>query len=479
MQIVSSTLVALILCALMAVRGPYRGLVIFFGLMPMGAMAAFNLPAVGGATITASDLAILVLFGSLALRPQGLADMAGTLRPGQPGFWLMLLMAYATLATLFFPRVFEGQTDVFGIGRVANAIGIVIRPLRPDGGNLSQLFRMLLSALAFVTMATVFRRNPDMGAIHRAMIAATLVHVGLGVMDVATYSTGTSWLMEMFRTANYTLTINHEMSGVKRMIGGFPEASAFGYFTLGIFGFWLRYWLSSSNDRATGFYLLLSAAVLLRSTSSSAYVAGAGLLLVLMMQALLSGGMGTTVSRRIGWVTGVVLALLPVVVLSVMWAYETMPGVRAFLDRSLLNKMETDSGVERMSWNAQAFRNFLDTWMLGAGLGSVRASNWIIASLATLGAIGTGLIVAWVWAVLRVRAVRDTPEVTVMIRALQVGCLGLLIRALVVKASPNLDVLFFAMAGAAVGLARAKVTVSATNLAELPVFRAMRPQRAM
>jgi hypothetical protein len=453
-EIVPSTGIAAVLVAVMVAMGPYRGLLVFFALMPMGAMAAFNLPAAGGASITASDLAIIVLFLAVAFRSGAVGDMIGTMRPGQPGFLLLLFLGYATLATLFFPRVFEGQTDVFGIGRISNAVGIVIRPLRPDGGNLSQLFRMFSSILAFITLAALFRRKPDLSAIRAGVIAATLVHVVLGVLDVVSYAAGALWLMEPFRTANYTLAINHEMAGIKRMIGGFPEASAFGYFTLGLFGFWLRSWLADPKDRWSVLYLGLSFAVLLRSTSTSAYVASVFLVLLVVLTGVLGNRTGA-VARRAGWVVGLSMAMIPVAVFAAVGAYELVPEIKAFMHRVLLDKMSSDSGVERMSWNLQAFRNFLDTWMLGAGLGSVRASNWVVACLATSGLVGAGLMFAWVWSVLTLRCPGATTEQRIMIVALQTGCLGLLVRALVVKASPNLDVLFFAMAGAAVGLTRA------------------------
>ena len=44
-------------------KGPYRGLWIFFAVTPLGAAAAFNLPALGGASILISDLAALTLLG--------------------------------------------------------------------------------------------------------------------------------------------------------------------------------------------------------------------------------------------------------------------------------------------------------------------------------------------------------------------------------------------------------------------------------
>jgi hypothetical protein len=55
----------------------------------------------------------------------------------------------------------------------------------------------------------------------------------------------------------------------------------------------------------------------------------------------------------------------------------------------ILNKMSTDSGVERSSWNRQAMQNFIDTFGFGVGNGSVRASSILFGVPASLGLVGT------------------------------------------------------------------------------------------
>ncbi len=448
MQIVPSTFIALAAIALLVMRGPQRGLWVFLALTPLGAAAAFNLPAVGGASIGVVQLAVVAVVAMLCLTPNGIDHLIGAMRPGQPGFWLALLLAYATLSAIYAPAVFRGETDVFSISRSANVKGIISTPLRPSAGNITQLFRLTLGVLAFFAFATVFRLRPDGRVVVVAMAVATGVHVTLGWLDVISYSMGAGWLLDPIRTANYAILDSQRMIGLKRMIGGFPEASAFGAYSLALFAFWLQYWMARPGERLARLMLIAAAVVLLRSTSSGAYVSLSAF--VFLWGSWLSiARLRQSVSRQAVLVGAMALFAVWLVAGGLVAGYHFSEPVAAFLDRSIFDKLGTRSGIERMSWNAQAFRNFLDTGLFGAGLGSVRASNWLVASLGSIGLIGTGLYLTFLTRMLRAPT-GDEPVAT----ALKVACFALLLNALLTAATPNLGVFFFAMAGLATGLGR-------------------------
>lgn len=474
LQVVQSTLIVAALLALIVLRGPYRGLGAVMALTPMGMLAAFNLPGLGNTTIIAVDLAVLCLFTMLVFSPQGLPRMLGHFAPGTPGLTLALFLAYAAFATVFFPRVFIGQTEVYSIGRLAGGIGIVIRPLEPGTGNLSQLARMMLSVMAFALAATVIRRRPDPSLVVRGVMLATAVHVGFGLLDIATHATGTAWLLAPIRTANYALTLGQQMSGLNRMIGAFPEASAYGYFTLGMTGFWLSYWTTHrGSGGAPLVFLLLCVFVLLRGTSSSAYVAAAAFLtLFTLAQALRTGT--AAMSGRMAWTFIVALALFPLLLAAGFTAYDTQPAVTDFIDRVLLDKLSSTSGAERARWNAQAWANFRDTWTLGTGLGSVRASNWLLALLASTGIAGTVLMLAFVHRLLRRQppAGAGSTEIARVVLALKYGCAAFVIRAMVTKPTPNLEIIFFLFAGLIAGLTVSQA--AQRGGLSLPFFRSRR-----
>ena len=461
MEIVASSFIALLAVALMVLRGPHRSIGVMLALTPLGAAAAFNLPAVGGATIGVADIAVLALFTLICLTPAGLPAMVGTMRPFGPGFWMGCLAAFCVVAALFFPRIFAGETEVFAISRAANSDGIVVNELRPTTGNLTQLFRILLGTCLFLAMATLMRRRPDPGKVVAAMALATAIHVGLGVADTMTAAVGLPQALDPIRTANYAILSDHYVMGMKRMIGGFPEASAFGFYSLGLFGFWLAYWVLAPASRLAPWMAVLSLAVLLRSTSSAGYVALVvfcmtwGLWMIVRHLRAQAGRRGLT------FVAVAAFALWSAA-LALFAAYQLVAPVTEYLDRMLFDKLETDSGVERMAWNAQAWRNFLDTGTFGAGLGSVRASNWLLASLGSIGAIGTALFFAMLAGVAAAPApASGGPEgAREVLGALKAACLALFLSALLTHATPDLGLFFFLLAGLAAGLSRGSVLES-------------------
>ncbi|TFL18392.1 hypothetical protein [Jannaschia formosa] len=454
MQLFPTSLLVALALAVLVTRGPLRGFWAFMALIPFAATAAFNLPAVGGASILLADIGAMAMIAFLLARPGGLAAVAGTMRPGQPGFWLALLTLWAIFATLTLPRLFAGETQVFSIARAGNENGVVSSPLRPSTGNLTQLFRHLLGVSIFLAAATVFRLRPDPGTVLRALAVATVLHAVLGVADVLTYHAGLQALMEPFRTANYAILWNHEMIGIKRMIGGFPEASSFGYLSLGLMAVWLHLWLEGVRRVLSGALLLVSLGCLLHSTSSSAYVGLVAFLSLYGTVRILSA-LGRRVSRRGASIAGMAIAGLWLGVVALYAAYIFVEPVQAFFDRALFDKLEGASGQERGSWNAQALVNFADTWGLGAGLGSVRASSWIVAVLSSLGVIGAVLYAGFLRGLLLGQgAWRGGDRQAVTADAMRAGCVALLVSAVLTLPTPDLTLAFYAMAGAAAGLAR-------------------------
>lgn len=457
MELVASSAFAVLLLAALVLAGPQRGLWVFFLATPFGAAAAVNLPAAGGASLLVADVAALALFTLVLVRHQGIAMMAGSMRFMQPGFWLLLYGAFAAVATLLFPMIFRGATEVFAISRDINFSTVISVPLAPSTGNLTQLFRLFLGLCVFYALATALRRVPDPRPVITAMAVAAGVNAALGWLDVAAFAVGLRDLLDPIRTANYAILDNVRMAGLKRMIGGYPEASSFGYFSLGLFAFWLQFWLLKPRARWAGVMVIVTMVAVLRSTSSAAYVSFAAFMFCFTVAAILRN-LRSRISRRGFALLTVGFVATWFICIFLAAAYELLDPVRAFFDRSLFGKLEGASGVERLSWNTQAFQNFLDTWGLGTGLGSVRASSWLFATLASVGWIGTLLFALFLGSLFTLRqteAVHGDGDAT--LAALKAACFAWLLSSMLTNATPDLGLSFFACAGVAAGLSRGSI----------------------
>lgn len=478
MQIVPTSLLAVVLCGLLLLRGPYRGLWAFMASLPFGAAAAFNLPAIGGTSVLVSDIALLALFALLFARRGWLGETLGTLRPYRAGFWLLLALIGAVLSAVFLPRLFSGQTEVFQIVRYDGKALAMLQPLRPSSSNIAQAFRLLLSASAFLTLATLYRRRPAAEQVVKAMALATLVHAGLSAADLLSHAAGLPDLLSHIRTSSYQMLDNQILLGAKRLVGGFPEPSSFGYYTIGLFGFWLRYWSGGLGDRKALLCLLIVTLLALRSTSSGTYASMllfCTVFLCLRIRGIRPDRLSRTQTRVIGGLTAALLLLAAAMVL----ALNLLPAAGQYADQVLLSKLSSDSGVERMSWNRQAFVNFWETWTFGAGLGSVRGNGWLGASLGSLGLAGTFCFGAFLLAMARLRVPADRRsggaggQAERTAAALQYGCGAVFIQAMLTKGTPNLGTEFFAMAGLAFGISRG-LQLAAGQVPEVqscPVFR--------
>ena len=456
MQFVSTSVIGILLAGLLLWLGPYRGLWVFMVSLPLGATAAVNFPAVGGASLLVSDVLLLVLLLQLGLRGDWLRQALGTLRPYQPGFWLLMVLLIAAVSAIFLPRLFAGQTEAFQVVRSAEKALPVLQPLAPSNGNVAQLFRLLLSASAFLTLATLFRCQPTPSPIVTGMAVALAAHAALGVADVGSYALGRPDLLKGLRSSGYQMLDHQMLLGAKRMVGGFPEPSAFGYYSIGLFGFWLRYWLGARGNGLALLCLIVSSLLVLRSTSSGTYVALAVLGVLCIGFSLRTVDLDRLRHGQVRMLVGCVALFLLMAGVAVL-TLNLFPAAARFLDTALFSKLSSASGIERLSWNRQAMTNFRDTWTLGAGLGSVRGNGWLGATLASLGLIGTLFFAMFLFGVARARARRPGSEQALTVSALQYGCAAVFLQALVTQTTPNLGTAFFAMAGLAVGLARGSV----------------------
>jgi hypothetical protein len=415
---------------------------VFFGATLLGAAAAVILDNVGGTTIQPAHL----LFGFLTAKLLGSRDVrVGALRAvavGSPGFWLLITTVYAAITAYVMPRLFVGQTLAFAVrAQGANYAA----PLAPTTSNLTQSIYLMGDCVCFLVLSGFGNSDAGRKCLGRAALTCVILDLFFAALDLVTYATNTADLMSFIRNSTYSILNYNEAAGFKRIVGSFVEASSFGYWTLGYFAFATSLWLSGIATRLTLSLSALSFIMLLFSTSTTAYVGLAVYLfwqfIVIAFKVLFRPIRPQMIIFLIGLPVALALVVIMICLSDASYAY-----VADLLNKLVLNKMSSDSGIERSSWNTQAIQNFLDTYGFGAGNGSVRASSFPIALLASLGFLGSATYALFLLMMSFRRRMPAPPAIAGMQTAARSACLAWLIGATASGGFIDLGLPFFAFA---------------------------------
>lgn len=443
MQLTATTPLAMALCLAILCLGPGRGLVLACAALPFGSAAAVNLSGLGSVFI--AELAILTLGLSALLKGAKGKDVLAIMHPRSAGLPLMFLIISTGIGALFLPRINAGLTEVYTLVRQADGATLALRPLWPAGTNIGQYFRFLLAGLAFGILAVTMMRFGSGQAARQAVLAASIVHLVLSALDLVAPLIGVN-LVGIFRNAYVAILDDQVLLGVRRLIGGFPEPSAFGIYTIGLYGFWLRIWFGAPRSPLAFVMVVILIALLIRSTSSAAYFGLAVYTLIFLLWQLRS----VARSSRAVVLYVALTFLVPLLMGGCVLAYQFVPALSDFANTIIFDKMTSASGSERMEWNLQALQNFAETYGMGAGIGSVRASGWAFAVLGSLGILGAVLYIWFLGMVFFARI--KTVAGREVLSALQSGCAAILLLSLTILPQPNLGLAFFLMAGMVTGL---------------------------
>jgi hypothetical protein len=352
----------------------------------LGASAALVLDSLGGASISPAHLllgfVVVSLLSRAVIRRHALEGLAFP----KAGFWLAITVVYSICTAIFFPRLFAGLTYIFPVRAEANA-GYNLVPLAPSTANFTQSVYFTADFICFIVLYGYAGLPEGWRLIAKAALFCAGLNLVFGALDMVTYWTDTTELLAFIRNANYRMLNDTEVAGFKRIVGSFTEAAAFGSTTLGYFGFCLKLWLQGFHTRLTFILAILSFGAMIFSTSTTAYVGLSTFLLLIYLQCLFNLLAGPVPTQTVIFlIAAPILAIFIVVAIALndpYWNY-----IHNLMDTMVFNKLSTDSGVERSAWNRQSIQNFLDTWGLGAGNGSVRAASFLAAVLASLGVVG-------------------------------------------------------------------------------------------
>ncbi len=412
-----------------------------------GATAAIELPALGGAPITPAVL-LLPFVVWRALQEQGVNACTRALAYPQAGFWLLLLVVWGVLSAYFLPRLFVGETMLYGTDRGVMT-GVRLLPLQPLSTNLTQSAYALASLCGFAALSALLRPAGRMARFRDAALLLAGANCAAALLNLAELQLGIPSLLESVRNAGYAILVGGEIGGLQRISGTFAETSAFAAFTLPLLAFTASLWRDGERPRASGMLALLTLALLLVSTSATAY-ASLGLYLGLVAAMLGWQALTRPGPARLGVGAWLLWGVAVAACLLLLLRPELADRIAEFFGVSLVRKLETSSGIERGSWNLQAWTNFLDVYGVGVGLGSARASSFVLVLLSNVGVLGTLLFLAFVLRLLLPQAdgaPRD--EAAAVARAARHAVVAALIAASVSGVVFDLGLAFYAFAAAA------------------------------
>jgi hypothetical protein len=409
------------------------------------AATALSLPALGGAVITPGVLFLPFLMLRAWL------DVRGTNYLGRipaAGVWLALLVMWAVVGSIFIPRLLAGEVMVLTIDRSAPVLGPALFPLRPVSGNITQSGYAVGGLCAFLAIRGLLERPGRLDHFCSAVLLLSSLNCAAALLNLAEFHLGLPSLLDHVRTA-YASFEAYEAAGtgLMRIQGTFPETSGFCVFTIPLFAFTFSLWLNRVRPLYTGVLSLVSFLLLLFSTSTTAYV-GLTIYFAILAFVLTRRGYLRGSVPRVGMLAAAGLLLLVLVGSAFVLETRVADQVTHHFAVTVFQKLETKSGMERGTWNRQAWQNFLETFGLGVGLGSARGSSYPLVLLSNVGLIGTVLFCAFLWRVFQ-RPRGNSEPIPPICEAARQSVLAALAATAVSYGVFDLGVAFYALAAAA------------------------------
>ena len=421
----------------------------------MGLLGAASAMSFGGANITPGHLSLGFLVLAVLMRNRGFGYALVSMQGGRPGFILLLLVIWGFASAILLPRIFAGEFMVFPMN--SDRKFIIEVPLYPAGANFNQAVYFAASLFIFAAVSSMARTNDMLKKAGTALIIASGLNLAIVVVDTATFAVGLTNMLDFIRNADYAQNFGHKFMGVKRVTGAFPEAATFATFSVGFFAFNFRLWRGGVRPEVTGLIALLTLFAILFAFSSTGYVALICYLAVAYARVLARSDGRRSLATRSSTNRVIFISLGPILALAAATAVAIKPDLIAPIvetfDQSITSKLGSASGVERTSWNMGGLNAFLETFGLGAGLGSVRTSSFVVGIIANLGIIGLFLFgLFFIRLFLEDNSKRShfaDDEARQYASAGRAGCFAILIAACVSSSTVDLGIHFYVMAGIA------------------------------
>jgi hypothetical protein len=368
-------------------------LYLMFGSACITTLAVVPPSITGGVTVLGVSVCAAVFVAKLFFRRSAIKWMfSAMLRFRQLGV-LALFMLLSFIGSFIFPRLFSG-TAVIPFRPTGDIV--LTSPLGPSPANLTQTAYLLLSVITVFAFAYSARDPKFQQQVFKGLLIGAAVVVITGLADMFTNRFGLSGLLTPFRNATYNLLTDDDILGAKRVVGLMPEASVYGPTCLEFAAVlaMLRPYYPEKLQRTVCLVLCLALLFMTYlSTSSTAFVglavfAGAYLVDLIRRVTDRRAYGRATVAFEIS--LGIVIVLLVFIILS--FDEKIFDSTIQLVDHLVFDKSGSASYAVRSTWNHVAWQAMLKTGGLGIGLGSARASNWVIAVFSTTGFLGATLM---------------------------------------------------------------------------------------
>ena len=419
--------------------------------------AAAALRLGNGGQITPGHLALGFFALAIVMRRGGLGTAASAAAFPRAGFWLLLMTVWSAATAIIMPRLFFHEFQVIPLG-ITNSLGIIAPiPHGPVSSNLNQAVYFTGNLVAFLGVVALCRTHRMVKAAAIGALIAITVNLAIVVLDQMMDAAGLSHMLQFIRNAEFTQLFHAKVFGMKRITGAFSEASAYAGAAMGMMAFCLRLWRGGVMARYTGPLAFVVLLTIVLSTSTTAYVAlGAYLIVVYSFAAI---GLDPALARGHAPLQGQAKFLKygPIVVLGVIILMALRPDIFSFLtefmNSTVSEKITSDSGQERSSWNQYGIESIMHTMGLGAGLGSVRTSSFLIGLPANIGIIGTllfGMFFLRLFQPGKAHLItHDDYESRQIAAAARSACFAIIIAASISAGTIDLGIMFFGFAGIA------------------------------
>lgn len=364
-------------------------LYLLIGTTAIGTLSVVPPALTGGTTIQPESVCAVAFFVKLLCRPGAVTWMIDAALRFDKLLMLTVFLLICIVCTIFGPLLFQGIA-IMPL-RAAGA-QLAPMPLQISSSNITQLGYITLSVATVFAFAFAVQAPGFLERVLNAFLICGALFVATGIADMLAQRFGAESLLVPFRNATYSLLIDNVLDGYQRVIGLMSEASAYGpgcITMLAILTMLRPYYRAGFQHRlcvALMFGLLLLGYL---STSTTAY---AGIVVFFVAygldwchRALYRGTRGrATLSLEFILVGGVVFSLACLVAFDDTVLRDTI----SLIDLTVFDKTATSSYIVRSYWNSVSWRDLFASYGFGVGVGSTRASDWVIAVLSNTGVLG-------------------------------------------------------------------------------------------